>query len=190
MLKTLAISKGVQLACACVCPVAGIGALAVAVPQVRHAIHKATAPRAYAKPKTRVRHPVQQAAQSCPPVTPIQVAPADVASLYGAPPVEVGSNVVALSSIPGIPAPRGGGGGGGGSPFPFVPGGPIGSPPITEVPTPGPGPGDVPDVPSIPTPVSGVPEVGTWLQMLLGFAGIGIGLRKGRNRLAGDKAAA
>lgn len=70
MIRSLLASKTAKLVAACVCPVAGTGALTVAVPQVRTAVHRATAPRAYAAPKTRVR---PAAATPCPEATPVMI---------------------------------------------------------------------------------------------------------------------
>lgn len=78
MLKEAVASKAAKLLMTCVCPVAGTTALSLGVPQVRDAVYKATQPRQYAKPKTRVRQdeaaaPAQLAAnEACPPVTPFQ----------------------------------------------------------------------------------------------------------------------
>lgn len=75
MIKGLLASNGARLVAACVCPVAGTVAVTVGVPQVRHAVHRATAPRAYALPKTRVRPPA---------AVPIEAAPIATAAI-GAP---------------------------------------------------------------------------------------------------------
>ena len=54
MLKEVLASNAAKLVAACVCPVVA-GAVAIQVPPVRSAIHKATAPRtARAKPRIRV----------------------------------------------------------------------------------------------------------------------------------------
>ena len=50
-----------KLLALCICPVVGSGAVTLSVPQVRSVVHKATAPRAKAAPKTRVRPTVQPA---------------------------------------------------------------------------------------------------------------------------------
>lgn len=55
MLASIVASKTARLITACVCPVVGAGTLTMAVPKVRNAVHKATAPREYALPKTRER---------------------------------------------------------------------------------------------------------------------------------------
>lgn len=55
MLSSIVASKAARLIAACVCPVVGAGTLTMAVPKVRNAVHKATAPREYALPKTRER---------------------------------------------------------------------------------------------------------------------------------------
>lgn len=78
MLKEAVASKAAKLLMTCVCPVAGTTALSLGVPQVRDAVYKATQPRQYAKPKTRVRQsegaPVEVAVNdACPPVTPFKI---------------------------------------------------------------------------------------------------------------------
>lgn len=55
MLGSIIASKTARLITACVCPVVGAGTLTMSVPKVRNAVHKATAPREYALPKTRER---------------------------------------------------------------------------------------------------------------------------------------
>lgn len=162
MLKEIVASNAAKLIAACVCPVATTAALTVTVPQVREAVHKATAPRAYAKPKTRVRKPaapaqVAAAPLECPPENPV---------------IMVNDRSIAPDFT--LPAPFGGeeyaynppGGGPGGPGFPGIPGRPGG---------PG-GPGIVvpPDTPPPPPPPPPpVPEPATWVQMLIGFGVIG-----------------
>lgn len=55
MLSSIIASKTARLITACVCPVVGAGTLTMSVPKVRNAVHKVTAPREYALPKTRER---------------------------------------------------------------------------------------------------------------------------------------
>jgi hypothetical protein len=55
MLSSIIASKSARLITACVCPVVGAGTLTMSVPKVRNAVHKVTAPREYALPKTRER---------------------------------------------------------------------------------------------------------------------------------------
>jgi hypothetical protein len=149
MIKSLAASKTAQLLAACVCPVVGTVALTTAVPQVRSAVHKATAPRQYAKPKTRVRPQMQTAAvqppcvdvgalatQSIAPLTPFSLADGKI------PVVDTGPGPI------GYPGP--------------------GGPPIIDTPS-----GGGPNVP----PPGIVPEPGTWLQLVLGFGVIGMMMR-------------
>ncbi|MGH6780625.1 MAG: PEP-CTERM sorting domain-containing protein, partial [Sphingomonadaceae bacterium] len=125
MLKTMVASKAAKLMAACVCPVVGSAALTVSVPQVREAVHKATAPRQYAKPKTRVRKPAAEVAAAaiapCPTAVPVVLSslelptggdtvlpPLDFASLDPKTPFNP------LRPTPFLPRPGGGGGGGGG----------------------------------------------------------------------------
>ncbi|MFW2829670.1 PEPxxWA-CTERM sorting domain-containing protein [Sphingomonas sp. ID0503] len=89
MIRSLLASKTTKLVAACVCPVAGTGALTAAVPQVRQAVHKATGPRAYAAPKTRVRPagaaPCQQSAGDMPTVGNAPLALVDPAPVAAVP---------------------------------------------------------------------------------------------------------
>ena len=79
MLKEAVASKAAKLLMTCVCPVAGTTALSLGVPQVRDAVYKATQPRQYAKPKTRVRAHGEDASvevasrDNCPTATPFAV---------------------------------------------------------------------------------------------------------------------
>jgi hypothetical protein len=149
MIKSLAASKAAKLLAACVCPVAGTVALTVAVPQVRSAVHKATAPRQYAKPKTRVRP--QMAAVQPPCAEPGAFATQSIAPLTMTP--------LSLSSVP-LDSPG----------FTGVPGGgfnPGGGPLVSNNP---------PGGPNVPPP-GVVPEPGTWLQLVLGFGVVGMMMR-------------
>jgi hypothetical protein len=110
MIRSLLASKTAKLVAACVCPVAGTGALTVAVPQVRSAVHKATAPRAYAAPKTRVR---PAAAAPCPEATPVMLAsplamltPQPTPQSFTPPPLNNGGG----GNNPNVPLDPGGGG--------------------------------------------------------------------------------
>nr|WP_293860024.1 PEPxxWA-CTERM sorting domain-containing protein [Sphingomonas sp. SCN 67-18] len=155
MLKEVIASKAAKIIAACVCPVVGTTALTLSVPQVRQAVHKATAPRAYAKPKTRVR------AEPTPP--PVQTAMTDC------PPVFVGndSSIAPLLASPdSVLPPREFAGGPPGTPgFPFVPGSP-GGPGGPSGPNP-------PTPPNPPGPPPAVPEPAAWIQMIIGFGVIG-----------------
>lgn len=147
MLKEAVASKAAKLLMTCVCPVAGTTALSLGVPQVRDAVHKATQPRQYAKPKTRVRataaeEGVQMAAADtpCPTVTPFALS--DLPSVSG-PPVQSPPLQVAEAPPPDAAVPL--------TPRIFVP------------PSSGAPPEDSP----------GVPEPSTWVQLMLGFGLIG-----------------
>lgn len=145
MLKEAVASKAAKLLMTCVCPVAGTTALSLGVPQVRDAVHKATQPRQYAKPKTRIRATpedgveVAAACPPCPTVTPFALS--DLPSVSG-PPVESPPIQIAEAPPPDVAVPL--------TPRIFVP--PTGSPP-----------GDAP----------GIPEPSTWIQLMLGFGLIG-----------------
>lgn len=151
MLKEAVASKAAKLLMTCVCPVAGTTALSLGVPQVRDAVHKATQPRQYAKPKTRVRatsttpgaeegQQVASAETPCPSVTPFALSNLPTAGEMPSSPVQVAE---APAPDPTNPIPL--------SPKIFVP-------PAT---TSNPG-GNTP-----------VPEPQTWVQLMLGFGLIG-----------------
>jgi hypothetical protein len=149
MLKEAVASKAAKLLMTCVCPVAGTTALSLGVPQVRDAVHKATQPRQYAKPKTRVRATpiaeegvqVASADTPCPTVTPFALS-----NLPQQTPVPVDSPPLQVAEAP--------------PPDPAVPL----TPTIFVPPTTGTPPTD--DMP-------GVPEPSTWVQLMLGFGLIG-----------------
>ena len=143
MLKEAVASKAAKLLMTCVCPVAGTTALSLGVPQVRDAVYKATQPRQYAKPKTRIRatgeEPVQLAqADPCPPASPFHI--------EDLPPVPPNNPPESPPENPPVP-----------------PNDPPPNPPRYP-PTP-------PFVPP-DTPI-GVPEPSTWLQLIIGFGLIG-----------------
>jgi hypothetical protein len=153
MLTSIIASKTARLITACVCPVVGAGTLTMAVPKVRNAVHKATAPREYALPKTRER-----AAEP--------IAAAAPCTTIGATPLSAGF----IESMPLSPTPTVGG----------VPGTPLTSVVLTgpgaKDPIPGGG-----GIPGVPTP-GAVPEPQTWLQLLLGFTLVGGAVRMARKR--------
>jgi hypothetical protein len=148
MMKSLLASKTAKLVAACVCPVAGTATLGVTVPQVRTAIHKATAPakpRAYAAPKTRVR-------------TSPFAAPCDEGQIPMGTPLAfaVPPQVPAASSgtdITSTPPVRLAGTGGSRPQVPID----LGRPGNTVTPA--------------------VPETATWMQMIVGFGLVGGALR-------------
>lgn len=148
MLKEAVASKAAKLLMTCVCPVAGTTALSLGVPQVRDAVHKATQPRQYAKPKTRVRAAPEEGVQvasadtPCPTVTPFALSdlPPVTPVPMDSPPLQV-----AEAPPPDVSVPL--------TPTIFIPPGGGGNPP----------PGDMP----------GVPEPSTWVQLMLGFGLIG-----------------
>lgn len=106
MLASIVASKTARLITACVCPVVGAGTLTMAVPKVRNAVHKATAPREYALPKTRER--IAQPVSAVAPCTTIGATPLsagyieDAPSLYSFPgPSDVpGTPIVTPSRLP------------------------------------------------------------------------------------------
>jgi len=164
MLKEAVASKAAKLLMTCVCPVAGTTALSLGVPQVRDAVHKATQPRQYAKPKTRIRATPEEGVQvasadtPCPTVTPFALSnlPQQTPGTVDTPPLQVAE---APPPDPAVPL----------TPTIFVP-------PTTGVPPSG----------NMP----GVPEPSTWVQLMLGFGLIGgvarVTYRKNGARPEGD----
>lgn len=167
MLKEAVASKAAKLLMTCVCPVAGTTALSLGVPQVRDAVHKATQPRQYAKPKTRVRatpeEGIQMAAADtpCPTVTPFALS--DLPTVAGPPSANPPPIQVAEAPPPDVSVPL--------TDKIFVP------------PTGGMNEGDNP----------GVPEPSTWVQLMLGFGLIGgvarVSYRKNGTRPEGEASA-
>lgn len=145
-------SKAAKLMTACVCPVVGSAALTLSVPQVKEAVHKATAPRQYAKPKTRVRQPVAEVASAA--IAPCPTAVPVVFSSLELPigPAELGPTpLLDRSSVTPIRAPQ---------------------PPVDSFARRGP---ETPLPPLLPEPT-------TWMQMILGFGLIGGVIRTSQSR--------
>ena len=169
MLASIVASKTARLITACVCPVVGAGTLTMAVPKVRNAVHKATAPREYALPKTRERAAIPAVAMA--PCTTIGATPLSAGfsedlpiNLYPSPGEPI---------VPGIPLRSVAVNGPGvKSPFPDGPGGPggPGGPPGTPI-----GPGG-------PGSPGAVPEPHAWLQLLIGFTLVGGAVRMARKK--------
>lgn len=173
MIKGFAASKAAKALGLCVCPVVGTGVVATQVPAVRTAVHKATAPRAYAKPKTRVRvasaAPVKMAALAdapCVSGAPVVVQNGEVFNLPNLPQsgqiLALGNSPLGpLTNIPASYNPPS-------RPVFFDPP----ATPIIPVNPPAPGePGGNPGDPG--TPVNPLPEPATWAQLLLGFMIVG-----------------
>jgi len=165
MLASIVASRTARLIATCVCPVVGAGTLTMAVPKVRNAVHRATAPHEYALPKTRER------------AVPVSiVAPC---TTIGATPLGTGFPDVVPAAFPrSLPDGR--------APLPT---GPILAlrPKTPDLPgtnpgSPGVGPSNPPVVPGTPglPGVGGVPEPHTWLQLLVGFTLIGGAVRMTR----------
>lgn len=162
MLKEIAGSQALKLATACVCPVVAAGVITTQVPQIRKAVHKATAPKHRVKPKVAQRAP--SPAADCPPVQPVVLTSSDfpipTTEPVATPLSEIGQQ--ALSVPPRVPfnpgerasfGPIGGGGGGGG--------------------------GGVPPPPPTTAPL---PEPAAWAFYILGFGTLGGMVRLGRHR--------
>nr|WP_221240518.1 PEPxxWA-CTERM sorting domain-containing protein [Sphingobium boeckii] len=144
----------------CVCPIVGTGVVATQVPAVRTAIHKATAPRAYAKPKTRVRAPGALAA-------PVKMAAVDPCLTNNPVIIQSGQafNLPTLPETGPVIALNGPSTIGGTSPVRvFVPGSPSAIIP---------GNPGTPGTPGTDIPVSPVPEPATWAQLVFGFVIVG-----------------
>lgn len=145
MLKDAFASSTAKLIAACVCPVAGTTALTVAVPQVRQAVHRATAP---AQPKARAKPKVRPAAQpaapqiDCPADTPVLLSGYSIEPLTNILPDQMARRPDVPGGIPFVPGPR-----------PFVP------------------PDQPIFIPVNPTPT--VPEPSTWAQLIFGFGIVG-----------------
>ncbi len=147
MLKGMLASNASKMVAACVCPVAGTVALTVGSPQVRQAVHRATAPRAYALPKTRIRQPAAVATPGAAPLERLAMATPPCA-----PSIEPGAPLTAD----------------------FVPGDLTELASIGDLPN---NPGLPPQIGSILPDggliMPGIPEPRTWMQMLIGFGIIG-----------------
>lgn len=172
MLKEVFASNIAKLVAACVCPVVGASAVALKVPPVRSALHKATAPKPkperQARAKPRVRAPVKaaiarkdqdgdasplQAAMMCPQSVDLNESPLHTASLdmsmSASPDLRVEAPVVNFAPVS-CPAIRMGGG-------------MIGT-------------------------FAAVPEPATWAQMVAGFALLGGAIRVGRRQAGSVRA--
>lgn len=159
MLKTFMLSRGVKLAAACVCPVAGAGVVTVAVPPVRHAVHHFTAPREIALPKMRVR-PVSA---PCAPGPAVLASPAVMGPptlLSPAAPTVAGTPIEVAAVSPTGPV---------GITGPLVP-----VTPLTLTP---------PDLGPPLTTIAAVPEARTWLQLVIGFGMVGASTRMAQAKL-------
>ena len=160
LLKEVFASNGAKLVAACVCPVVGAGTVALEVPQVRAAVHRATAPKAKPKPhrearaKPRVRIP-EKAKEEDGPVQTAALCPQPVR--FHDAPFEAGP--AAPITLAPIEAPR--------VERVYVP--TACAPVFTGGSIVGTGP-------------AGVPEPATWAQMIAGFALMGGVLRIGRRR--------
>ena len=159
MLKEVFASNVAKLVAACVCPIVG-GAVALKVPPVRAALHKATAPKPEreARVKPRVRVPIKRAVEEQEDEPPMQ------AGLMCPQPVMLGDAPLQPSS------------------FQL----PDNAPPQISLDT---TPNYVPDcgrsrfmVGGIRMGVGMVPEPATWAQMVAGFGILGGTLRAGRRR--------
>ena len=161
MLKEVLASNGAKLAVACVCPVVGASAVALKVPDVRAAVHKATAPKperqARAKPRVRTPakaaedkpEPMLQSAALCPPpvILPNPSIEPRMNAALDLPPVRIiESDTPARVFI---------------------------SQPCSGVPNIGGG---------YALRTGAVPEPATWAQMIAGFGLMGATLRAGRRR--------
>jgi hypothetical protein len=188
MIKQIALSQAAKTLALCVCPVVTAGVVATKVPQVRRAVHKATAPKVAARPERKRAALSNVALPPCTPVAPFATLPRVAAALPAGIgfPEQPGLVPTAASTpeargaafnpgfgapgafIPGPGGSIGGGGGGGGGIIPPG-GGSVITPPGSGGTTPA-------------SPPSGVPEPETWLQVLAGFAFAGGAIRYYRVR--------
>lgn len=158
MLKEVFASKAAKLVAACVCPVA-VGTVALKVPPVRSAIHKATAPKPQkeARAKPRIRAPLKKAVDRDEDLALVQtplICPPPILLKEAA--LEPPSFQLPQTPIPMIDAPR-------------------------EASTYVANCGPSPSMASFRTGVA-VPEPETWAQMVAGFALMGATIRAGRRR--------
>jgi hypothetical protein len=163
MLKEVVASNAAKLVAACVCPLAGAGVVALKVPEVRSAVHKATAPKpkpqreARAKPRVRVPAGTALAAAEPGPIPAAMMCPQPVM-------LQNASLEPSMSTPAFLPAPRA-----------------DASPERVYMPANCPsvhmngGGGAVWRFASVPEPV-------TWAQMIAGFGLMGGALRAGRGR--------
>lgn len=155
MLGSVVASKAAKAAALCICPVVGTAVVTTQVPAIRKAVHSATAPKSPAKPK-RSRLAMKKPVEQKAQAVPICADPI---------PVVLGNNPIRVSSVEADKV----------------------SVPLDETPTP---PtrvaGLYPTGPSYAfPPLAAIPEPGTWMQMLGGFAVVGATIRYGRKaRLA------
>lgn len=162
MLSSVAASKAAKAAALCICPVVGTAVVTTQVPAVRKAVHSATAPSTPKKPK-RSRLAVKK-----PPVQKAQALPVCADPI----PVVLGNNPIKVS---GLTSERV-------------------SVPLDADPAP---PTRIASI--VPAqrafafpPLAAIPEPGTWMQMLGGFAVVGATIRysrKGRTGAEGSRQA-
>jgi hypothetical protein len=187
MLKQIAASHAAKTLALCVCPVVTAGVVATKEPHVRRMIHKATADAP--RPERKRAALSNVSLPPCTPVAPFATLPRVAAALpsgVGFPP-EPGLTPTAAS----VPEARGAAfnpGFGAPGAVDLNPGGTIGGGGGGIIPPGGGGGGGVILPPT--SPVSGVPEPETWLQVLAGFALAGGTIRyfriRSRARVATD----
>ncbi|WP_420822461.1 PEPxxWA-CTERM sorting domain-containing protein [Sphingomonas crocodyli] len=189
MLRQLVTAKFLKLSLAATCPVAGTVALSLALPPVRAAVHRATSPRQYAKPKTRERvaaPSVMPRPQSCQALEPFSLAelPVILPSLTQTvlPDQSPEDTIASLTSVSGAP---------------FGPGsGSRAAQPARRTASRNALTDDLQRtdtqvdsfVASVETNivVSAAPEPGTWVQLLTGFGIIGFAMRRMRRSYERD----
>jgi hypothetical protein len=163
MLKEVLASNAAKLVAACVCPVVA-GTVALEVPQVRAAVHKATAPKLRtARAKPRIRVPANDAGA--------QSRLADARLTCAAPPLVFADAALRPASLnlpvsaPAADVPYMG----------FERGAPSANCATVNFANRG-----------ILIGVGGVPEPATWMQLIAGFALAGAALRARRRRCHGE----
>ncbi len=150
MLGSVAASKAAKAAALCICPVVGTAVVTTQVPAVRKAVHSATAPKAAKKPK-RSRLALKKPAVQKAQALPVCADPI---------PVVLGNNPIKVSGLASEPV----------------------TVPLEADPAP---PTRMASL--VPTsrafafaPLGAIPEPGTWMQMLGGFAVVGATIRYSR----------
>lgn len=150
MLGSVAASKAAKAAALCICPVVGTAVVTTQVPAVRKAVHTATAPKAAAKPK-RSRLALKKPAVQKAQALPVCADPI---------PVVLGNNPIKVSGLASEPVTV---------PLDADPAPPTRIASLTPASR----------AFAFP-PLAGIPEPGTWMQMIGGFAVVGATIRYSR----------
>ena len=150
MLGSVAASKAAKAAALCICPVVGTAVVTTQVPAVRKAVHNATAPKTVKKPK-RSRLAVKK--PDAPKAQALPVCADPIPVVLGNEPIKISAADPELVNIS-----------------------------LDETPQP---PARIASLVPAPRayafpPLAAIPEPGTWMQMLGGFAVVGVTIRYSR----------